>query len=361
MSDAAIVVPIVLVVLLLIVILFLRSTIYIVSQAEGIVVERFGRFNRILTAGVNFVWPIAESVRRFTWRKTYIDETGRVRDETTTEYRVDLRESVYNFVRQDVYTRDTVLLEVNAVMYYSISDTRKAIYEVDDLDSAIQNTAQSQLKEIFGMMHFKEALASQVLINNHMRKSFAAGFERWGLTVHRVELLDLSPKGSSDTSKYMKKEVIAERTRRADFIEAEGNKAAMRLTSEGTKAVRYNLGVAEQEATRKRSEGTAAARIALARAEKVSFSLLADTLEADGCSQSDYLITQSFFDLFKDISSTVDVKQIFLPFDLASISGLTKNLASVYGRSAIPPAMTVAASGSSSRPTPTTETFDELN
>lgn len=346
MVEASVIAPIVVAVILLLLFLFLRSTIYIVSQAEGIVIERFGRFNRILSAGVNFVWPISEQPRRFTWRKTYIDEAGRVRDTTTTEYRVDLRESVYNFLRQDVYTKDTVLLEVNAIMYYSISDTRKAIYEVEDLDSAIQNTAQSQIKEVFGSMTFKEALSSQVQINAHMKKNFSAGFEKWGITVHRIELLDMSPKSSSDTSRYMKREVIAERTRRAEFIEAEGNKAAMRLTSEGTKIVKSYVGIAEQESTRKRSEGQAAAKVALARAEKASFDLMNDVLEGDSCSQTQYMITQSFLELFRDVSTSVDTKTIYLPFDMTAISGLVTGLSGVYGRKATPPSCSPVASAS---------------
>lgn len=343
MVEASIIGPIVAAVVILLVVLFLRSTIYIVSQAEGIVIERFGRFDRILSAGVNFVWPITEQPRRFTWRKTFIDEAGRVKDTTTTEYRVDLRESVYNFLRQDVYTKDTVLLEVNAIMYYSISDTRKAIYEVEDLDSAIQNTAQSQIKEVFGSMTFKEALSSQVQINAHMKKNFSAGFEKWGITVHRIELLDMSPKSSSDTSRYMKREVIAERTRRAEFIEAEGNKAAMRLTSEGTKMVKSYVGIAEQESTRKRSEGQASAKVALARAEKAAFDLMNDVLESDSCSQTQYMITQSFLELFRDVSTSVDSKTIYLPFDMQAISGLVQGLSGVYGRNAPVPAYTPVA------------------
>jgi regulator of protease activity HflC (stomatin/prohibitin superfamily) len=372
MADGSVVGPIVAAVILLLLVLFLKSTIYIVSQAEGIVIERFGRFDRILTAGVNFVWPISEQPRRFTWRKTFLDESGRVKDMTTTDYRVDLRESVYNFLRQDVYTKDTVLLEVNAIMYYSISDTRKAIYEVDDLDSAIQNTAQSQIKEVFGSTTFKEALSSQVQINAHMKKNFAAGFEKWGITVHRIELLDMSPKSSSDTSRYMKREVIAERTRRAEFIEAEGNKAAMRLTSEGTKMVKSYVGIAEQESTRKRSEGQAAAKVALARAEKAAFDLMNDVLESDSCSQTQYMITQSFLELFRDVSASVDDKVIYLPFDMQAISGLVRGLSGVYGRKATPPPVNAvsgtrrgpaagAGAGAASGPTTVSGAFGELN
>ena len=100
--------------------------------------------------------PFIDNPRRFTWTKTYIDVDGSIRDENTTEYRVDLRESVFNFLPQEVYTKDTILLSVNSIMYYRIVDIHRAVYEVDDLPSAIMNVAQTQLKEVFGQDQINE-------------------------------------------------------------------------------------------------------------------------------------------------------------------------------------------------------------
>ena len=195
--------------------------------------------------------PFYEAPRTFTWRKTYIDVNSRVVDTTTTNFRIDLRESVFNFLRQEVYTKDTILVDVNALMYYSIGDVRKvcmrvcraptttmgwvcwcteevelrahlcicgrsgcfvltmsrpppppppppqAIYEVEDLQGAISNVAQTQLKDVFGGMTFTHALESQEIINNHMRRTFAKVFVKWGINVHRIELQDLRPKSSA--------------------------------------------------------------------------------------------------------------------------------------------------------------------
>lgn len=95
----------------------------------GIVIERFGRFHRVLKPGLNCIVPIMDGPRTFTWRKTYVDVNKKIVDSTTTAFRVDLRESLFNFVKQDVYSKDTVLLEVNCFMLYRIVDVRKAIYE----------------------------------------------------------------------------------------------------------------------------------------------------------------------------------------------------------------------------------------
>ena len=128
-------------------------------------IERFGKYHRTLTSGLSFVVPFIDKPRCFTWTRTYLDSEGVMKDESTSDYRVDLRECVFNFLPQEVYTKDTILLDVSSIMYYSIVDVKKAVYEVDDLQSAIVNVAQTQLKEVFGRMTFQECMTSQDQIN----------------------------------------------------------------------------------------------------------------------------------------------------------------------------------------------------
>ena len=99
----------------------------VVHQAEGVIIERLGKFHRVLDSGIHMIFPIIDRPRQFTWRKTYIAEDQRIVDKTTTSTRIDLREAVFNFLPQEVYTKDTVLLDVNALMYYRIIDIKKAI------------------------------------------------------------------------------------------------------------------------------------------------------------------------------------------------------------------------------------------
>lgn len=343
-----------------IVVLILRSTIYIVQQAESISIERFGRFDRILAPGWHCVVPCVEAPRNFSWRRTSINQ-GQLRDEIINDYRVDLRESVFNFLPQEVYTRDTVMLQVNCVMYYSIQDVRKAIYEVEDLTTAVSNTAQTQLKEVFGGMTFQEALCSQESINLHMKRNFGATFEGWGLKVHRIELQDMTPKGA--TSMSMKAQMIAERRRRAEFIRAEGNKAAVRLVSEGEKMARINMGVATQEATRKRSEGSAQAQVEVARAEKAALDAVADAIVADNCSQTEYMIGQRYNQLLQQVASASasGTRFIYLPYEASHIGGVVSSLPKVYGRDA----PRIAGGGGSAAPVGSTaaprDEFDDLS
>jgi len=310
----------------------LSWSVYVVKQAEGIVLERFGRFERILSSGIHFIIPFMDSPRPFTWKKTFIDPNGKIQTLDTVLYRIDLRESVFNFPIQEVYTRDTILLDVNSIMYYRIFDLKKAVYEVDDLNTAISNVAQTQLKEVFGNMTFTEALASQATINDHMKQAFGERFSQWGVQVERMELLDMMPKKGTTISDAMKRQMIAERTRRAEFIIAEGEKSAMRLISEGTKLEKYNTGVAEQEATRKKSEGKAGATVELARAESKSLELISSAFSADGASQSEYMISQRYMELLRGMVKTATSQCIILPYESSSLTGVIGSLKSIYGR-----------------------------
>ncbi|KDO31822.1 hypothetical protein SPRG_03742 [Saprolegnia parasitica CBS 223.65] len=328
-------------VVLLFIGILLSKSIYVVQQAEGtsilrhlrIVIERFGRVQGVLDSGIHFVIPFIDSPRSFSWKRV-VKSNGRMESHDTQNYRIDLRESIFSFPSQEVYTRDTILLDINSIMFFRIVDIKKAVYEVDDLNTAIANVAQTQLKEVFGNMTFTEALASQSVINAHIQRSFGERFAQWGLVVERMEVLDMLPKAGTTISNAMKRQMIAERTRRAEFIIAEvGQKAAMRLISEGTKLQKYNMGVAEQEATRKTSEGQAGAKVELARAESKSLELIASAFSADGASQTEYVISQRYMEMLQRMSVSLDKKTLYFPYETKGMSGLIGDLRGVYGYS----------------------------
>jgi len=234
-----------------------------------------------------------------------------------------------------VYTKDTILLDVNSLMYYRIVDIKKAIYEIDDLQSAIINVAQTQLKEVFGSMTFSQAMESQQLINHHMMTAFGPRFFSWGIKVERMELLDMTPK-QGVTYEAMKKQMVAERYRRSDFILAEGKKTAMNLVAEGSKRVELNLGIAEQECSRKRSEGERDAQIEVAHAEGHALDTIARAMAKEKCSQTEYMIAQHYLDLFREMAARVDTKVIYLPYQVSDISGVIKDLRHTYGPTKAP-------------------------
>ena len=291
---------------------------------------------RILEPGWNWVWPIIEGPRNFVWSKTHIDEFGHVKDVQMTLQKVDLRESVFNFKHQVVYTRDTVQVRANAVMYYSVVNVRQAIYEVEDLTSAVQNVSQTQLKEVFGTLSLVEALSSQTMINVHMQRNFSSTFQQWGLQVHRIELIDLTPDERSQTATYMKQQMKAERQRRAEFLEAEGLKSARRLRSEGVKMTKTILGVAEQESKRKVSEGQATATVEKSRAEKAALQAVATAMEEEGTDYVDFVLSQWYNDTLRSVVSKSFKRTVYMPYEASSISGLVGKLHHVFGRNRVP-------------------------
>ena len=295
----------------------------------AIIIERLGAFRTILTSGIHFVVPFIDQPREFSWRRTYITPDGVIKDETTHDYRVDLRESVFNFLQQEVYTKDTVLVRINALMFYRLIDVKAAVYEVDDLGVALSNTAQTQLKEVFGNMSFSQALESQEMINDHLRVEFGKLFYSWGIHVERMELLDLSP--TSDIEENMKKQMIAERTRRGEFIRSEGKKAAMRLKADGEKGAAANLGLAQAEALRKVSEGQYEAAVENASAERKALELIGNSFAADGTSQTDYILSEKYNYLVRDVLKRGKNSHIYLPYEAKAMRGMLADAVNVYG------------------------------
>lgn len=206
-------------------------------RCAAVVLERFSKFHRILESGINIVVPFIDVGRQFTWTRVEMSESGVPVMRTIDDVRIDLRESVFNFQEQQVFTKDTVLVDVDAVMYYRIFDVKKAVYEIEDLQSALCNTAQTQLKEVFGNLTFTQALQSQTQINEHLAQEFGKIFTRWGVECIRMELRNLKPNDSQQIAQSMKKQMVAERHRRGEFIRAEGEKTAMRLEAEVRSAI----------------------------------------------------------------------------------------------------------------------------
>ena len=143
-----------------------------IKQAEVIVIERLGRYDRILTPGLHFVVPFLERPREILW--TYIQEVerGRYYRYVRSVERIDLREAVYDFPKQNVITRDNVTMEINALLYYQITDPKAAVYEVANLPEAIEKLTQTTLRNVIGSMDLDETLVSRDQINERLRSNF---------------------------------------------------------------------------------------------------------------------------------------------------------------------------------------------
>jgi regulator of protease activity HflC (stomatin/prohibitin superfamily) len=330
--GAGYVVLIVFLAVCLIIGLIMYKLIIIVHQAEGVVIERLGKFKSVLEPGIHCL-TCCDSPRSFVWTRTYINTNKRVVSERVNIMRIEQRESLFNFPPWQVFTRDTVNLTVNMLMYYRIFSVKKAVYRVDDLHGSISNVAQAEIKVIFGSMSFTEALTSQDEVNRLAMEKLNKDFHEWGVHCTRLEILNITP--PNDITARLRQQMLAERDRRAKFVIAEGDKAAVRLRSEGTKIVKFQMGVAEQEAKRKRSEGKATATVKLAEAESAALRKVQQALTDDGCTQTEYKISQRYLKMISSAVEVVQQKTIYLPYAAKDLMGkVVGNLPNVFGRKA---------------------------
>lgn len=330
--DAGFTLLLVLGIIVVVVVILLKKYCIIVHQAEGVVVERLGKFYKIFEPGLHCLTP-CDNPRSFRWTRTYIDTNKRIRSERVDYMRIDMRESLFNFPPWQVFTRDTVNLNVNILMYYRIFNVKKAVYGVDDLHASISNVAQAEIKVIFGSMTFTEALTAQDRINKLALEKLNKDFKAWGVICTRLEVINIQP--PSDITSRLRQQMLAERDRRAQFVIAEGRKSAVRLQSESVKVVKFQMGVADQEAKRKYSEGKAAAAVRLAKAESRALHVLQQALSSDGCSQTDYKVSQRYLEMMKKAISVVQNKTIYLPYAAEDLVGkVVGNMPSIFGRDA---------------------------
>lgn len=209
----------------------LAKSIRIIGQAEVMVVERLGRFNRVARSGLNILIPFIERPKSIDVRYFESDVTGMKKMIASTVSRIDLREQVLNFPSQPVITKDNVTIDIDAVLYYRVADPQKATYAVQNLPFALETLTRTTLRNIVGEIELDQTLASRDMINKKMREVIEEASIGWGVDVTRVELQSIEP--PRDIQQSMELQMRAERERRAAVTNAEASKRAAVLEAEG--------------------------------------------------------------------------------------------------------------------------------
>ncbi len=296
--------------------LFLLKSIYLVQQAEAIVIERFGKYHRTLGAGIHFVVPFMDAARSVSW--TYFKEEAR------RYYRymrnlsvIDLREAVYDFPKQNVITKDNVTMEISALLYYQVTDPKRAVYEVSNLPEAIEKLTHSTLRNVIGSMDLDESLVSRDQINMRLRLILDEASDKWGVKVNRVELQEVNP--PADIRSAMEKQMRAERDRRAVILEAEGLKQAAILQAEGKQQSQVLAARGEAESRLINAEAEAQARLQIALAEAQAIERLQNALPHGDSAQ--YMLTQQYIKTLPSMMEGKDNKMILVPYEATSIMG----------------------------------------
>jgi regulator of protease activity HflC (stomatin/prohibitin superfamily) len=294
--------------------IILWNSIYLVQQAQVIIIERLGKFNRVLYPGFNLVNPFFDKARTVYW--TYvIEQHGKYYRSTHHLDRIDLRESVYDFPKQNVITRDNVTMEINALLYYQIMDPKKAVYEVSNLPLAIEKLTQTTLRNVIGSMDLDESLVSRDQINEKLTVILDEATDKWGVKVNRVELQEVNP--PADIRHAMEKQMRAERDRRAIILEAEGKKRAAILEAEG-----------EREAAVLAAKGQAEARLTLAQAEAKSVEVVHQAVP--GTDPLPYMIATQYIRALPSLTEGKDTKMIVVPYEASSLVASLASMKKIF-------------------------------
>jgi regulator of protease activity HflC (stomatin/prohibitin superfamily) len=239
---------ILLVVFVVLIIVAIVRSVRIVPQAMAGIVERFGRYHRTLNAGLNIVMPFIDHLRPL----------------------IDLREQVVSFPPQPVITRDNLVVSIDTVIYFQVTDARAATYEVANYITAVEQLTVTTLRNVVGGMELEHALTSRDQINSELRKELDEATGKWGIRVGRVELKAIEPPGSIQDS--MEKQMRADRDKRAAILSAEGSKQSAILTAEGEREAAVLKARGESEATVLRAEAEAKAQAVRARGQAEAIS-----------------------------------------------------------------------------------------
>lgn len=267
-------------VLILVALLLIRS-IRIIPQATAGVVERLGRYHKTINAGVNLVFPFIDVIRKT----------------------IDLREQVKDFPPQSVITEDNLVVSIDTVIYYQVTDPKSATYEIANYVLGIEQLTVTTLRNEVGSLDLEQALVSRDSINKALRTVLDDATGKWGVRVNRVEIRDIVPPESVRES--MEKQMKAERDKRASILIAEGQKQAEILTAEGAK-----------QAEILRAEGNAQAQALIADGESQAIQLVFEALaKAD---VSDRALAYKYIDQLKELAQGDANKVWFIPSELSA-------------------------------------------
>ena len=214
---------------------FVGAAIRIVPQARRYNIERFGRYQRTLQPGLNLLIPMVDRVNT----------------------KLDIREQVYSSDPKPVITEDNLVVNIDTVLYYQITDPRAAAYEVADYLKAIDQLTVTTLRNLIGSMDLESTLTSRETINTRLREVLDAATGKWGIRVNRVEIKAIDPPKSIQEA--MEKQMRAERDKRAAILHAEGERQSLILKAEGTRTKQILEAEGRQQAMILEADGEAKA------------------------------------------------------------------------------------------------------
>ena len=271
----------------------------VVQQSKAYVITRLGSFHTIWTQGPHFKMP-------------FFDRIVKV---------VSLKEQVVDFAPQPVITKDNVTMQIDTVIYFTITDPKLYTYGVEHPMSAIENLTATTLRNIIGELELDQTLTSRDIINSKMRSLLDEATDPWGIKVNRVELKNIMP--PRDIQESMEKQMRAERERREAILQAEGQKQSQILVAEGEKQSLILKAEAAKEAAIKRAEGEAEAILKVQQATAEALKLL------NAASPSDQVVKLKALEAFAKAADGKATKLI-IPSEIQGLAGLAASAKEIF-------------------------------
>lgn len=281
-------------ILIVAVVAFFARAIRIIPQANAGVVERLGRYNRTLEAGLNLIIPFVDRLRPL----------------------IDLREQVVSFPPQPVITSDNLVVQIDTVVYYQVTNAKSAMYEIEDFVMGIEQITITTLRNVVGGIDLEQALTSRETINSALRGVLDEATGKWGVRVNRVEIKSIEPPETVKVA--MEMQMRADREKRAAILTAEGEKQSQILTAEGAK-----------QAAILSAEGDAQAEILRAEGEAKAVTEVFDAVRAAKLDES--MLAYRYLEQLPELAKGDANKVWVIPSEL---SGAMQRLGEAFGRGA---------------------------
>ncbi len=281
-----------------------------VPQSMEYTVERFGKYRGTFTPGLHWLIP-------------YIDRVAR---------KMPMMEQVLDVPTQEVITKDNAMVAVDGVVFYQVLDAAKAAYEIHNLEYAVAQLAQTNLRTVMGSMDLDQLLSQRDSINSHLLTVIDEATTPWGLKVTRVEVKDIRP--PQNLVDAMARQMKAEREKRANILDAEGFRAAAILKAEGERQAQILAAEAEKQEQILEAEGRkeAAFRDAEARERQAEAEAKATTMVSEAIAKGDiqainYFIATKYVEALTVIGAAPNQKLVLMPLEASSVIGAIGGIA----------------------------------